>query len=113
MRNPTASRKAPRGGFTLIELLVVIAIIAILAGMLYQYNRSVKIYTCPADRSRTAPNLGNPTGVPRTRSYAMTHLMGGDPLVYPTAFVKETDIKTPNPSEASVFWEEDPRSIDN
>ncbi|MDB6026087.1 MAG: xcpT 2 [Verrucomicrobiales bacterium] len=82
-------------------------------GMLFRYNPNVKIYVCPADKSRTAGNATFPNGIPRTRSYAMTHTMGGDPAIYPTSFVKETAIQRPNPSQASVFWEEDPRSIDN
>jgi len=47
-------------------------------GHLFQYNRSVNLYRCPADRSKTIPTAQHPGGLPRTRSYAIDYPLGGD-----------------------------------
>jgi prepilin-type N-terminal cleavage/methylation domain-containing protein/prepilin-type processing-associated H-X9-DG protein len=83
------------------------------AGVLFQYNRSVKIYVCCADRSTTAPTLLAPQGVPRNRSYAIDYVMGGPPDTLAYAMKKASEVVKPPPSRKSVFWDEDPRSIDN
>ena len=81
-------------------------------GYLFPYNRSVKIYVCPADNAKTDVTMGSPTGVPRDRVYSIDYQLGGDSTVaYP--LYKETDVLKPPPTRKSVFWHEDWRSIDN
>jgi prepilin-type N-terminal cleavage/methylation domain-containing protein/prepilin-type processing-associated H-X9-DG protein len=80
-------------------------------GTLFQYNKSVKIYVCPADKSMTTPSLGG--SVPRTRTYSIDYILGGDKSSLPNAIEKYNQIINPSPSVKSVFWDEDPRSIDN
>jgi prepilin-type N-terminal cleavage/methylation domain-containing protein/prepilin-type processing-associated H-X9-DG protein len=80
-------------------------------GLLFQYNRSVKIYVCPADKYMTAGGLSGP-GVPRTRSYSVSYCLGGDPGTR-AVMKKINEITNPGVSKQSVFWCEDPRSIDN
>jgi prepilin-type N-terminal cleavage/methylation domain-containing protein len=86
-------------------------------GLLFKYNKSVKIYRCPADTAMTTatPTMGNPNpvGVPRNRSYSMFYLLGADPATTPAAITKMSAIVNPPPSRESVFWEEDARSMDN
>lgn len=80
------------------------------SGVLYSYNRSVKIYVCPADKSMTSASMSAPQGVPRNRTYSIDYILGGDMA---NAITKHTAILNPSPSQKSVFWDEDPRSIDN
>jgi len=73
-------------------------------GMLFQYNRSVAIYHCPADKSV----LETPDGVkltqPRTRSYNMSQSVNGEPeLTYIPCFKKFTQINDPQPTRLFVF----------
>ena len=81
-------------------------------GYLFQYNRSVKIYVCPADRSLTYPTATAPNGQPRNRSYAIDYVLGGDATVL-YMIDRATQVISPPPSRQSVFWDEDSRSIDN
>jgi len=84
----------------------------IMNGKLYQYNTSIKIYHCPADRSTV--NIGGQTQ-PRVRSISMSGQMGGDFVGVP-AFPpnqKESDIRFPPPSKAFVFLDERSDSIDD
>jgi prepilin-type N-terminal cleavage/methylation domain-containing protein/prepilin-type processing-associated H-X9-DG protein len=83
-------------------------------GKLYEYNRSVQIYHCPADRSTA--RIGNQT-YPRVRSYSIGGQMNGnvavnDPKTYPINR-KYTDIQHPPPSKAFVFIDEHSISIDD
>jgi len=81
-------------------------------GVLFQYNRSVKIYVCCADKSLTLPSALAPNGQPRNRSYAIDYVLAGDAgLQY--VMYKASEVVTPPPVRKSVFWDEDPRSIDN
>ena len=89
---------------------------AIRFGKLFDYNQSVGIYKCPADRSL----INNPFNrAPRSRSYAMStgvnwanESSSGTPDVVPT--VNKTSAMTdPAPSQASVFLDEKEESIDN
>ncbi len=81
-------------------------------GFLFMYNRSVKIYVCPGDRSRTAPTVLERSGVPRTRSYSVDYKLGGEPGYF-VPIKKGVQVIDPGPSKKSVFWDEDSRSIDN
>jgi len=84
-------------------------------GLLFKYNTAVSIYVCPGDKSRTYPNMSNPKGLPRNRTYSMDYIVGGategGPI--PDAILRLNQIVNPAPSQKSIFWEEDPRSIDN
>jgi prepilin-type processing-associated H-X9-DG protein len=77
---------------------------------LFVYNSSVSIYHCPSDQS-----LVTGKSILRFRSYSMSYpWMNGDPGgLFTEINQRETDIKDPGPSIASVFWDEDPDSIDN
>jgi len=81
-------------------------------GKLFQYNTSVKIYHCPADRS-TVTVAGQV--LPRVRSVSMSGQMGGDfigiPAIPPNQ--RESDIRFPPPSKAFVFIDERYDSIDD
>ncbi len=81
-------------------------------GYLYSYNRSVKIYVCPADHSTTPVSMGTPTGLPRTRDYSIVYNLGGDEgTLY--SIKKGAAVVNPSPVMQSVFWHEDARSMDN
>jgi prepilin-type N-terminal cleavage/methylation domain-containing protein/prepilin-type processing-associated H-X9-DG protein len=85
---------------------------AIENGYLFTYNRSVKVYVCPADKSVTPVSMGNPTGLPRTRHYSIVYNLGGDAAAA-YSILKGSGVITPSPTLQSVFWHEDPRSMDN
>ena len=82
----------------------------IISGKLYDYNKSVGIYHCPADRSVVASTKG-----PRSRSYSMSTGVNwideGTPGT--PAVTKTSDMINPAPSKASVFLDEEESSIDN
>jgi prepilin-type N-terminal cleavage/methylation domain-containing protein/prepilin-type processing-associated H-X9-DG protein len=76
---------------------------------LFPYNASIQIYHCPSDRSRVGG-----LDILRFRSYSMSYpWMNGDPGSILDINQKETDIRNPPPSIASVFWDEEENSIDN
>jgi prepilin-type N-terminal cleavage/methylation domain-containing protein/prepilin-type processing-associated H-X9-DG protein len=90
-------------------------------GALFQYNKSLGIYKCPADRAKI---IG--TSAPRVRSYAMSTAMNwinepdcSKPDDYnpngsgPRSFYKYNQILDPGPSRASVLLDEHEDSIDN
>lgn len=86
--------------------------LALRKGPLFNYNNSIGIYRCPADRSTV---FGAP-GTLRTRSISMTTGMNftSSPTTPPTnSFRKLTAINNPGPTEASVFVDEAANSIDN
>lgn len=68
-------------------------------GLLYKYNRNVKVYLCPVDRY-----MLNRDGVryPTTRSISMCNSM-------PPAGKRTATILDPKPSKAIVFMDEDDR----
>ena len=84
-------------------------------GKLYPYNSSPEIYRCPNDI------LGFKVGgksVIRVRSVSMNGRMSGDPgaeFVNPGVpfFRKLNDINKPSPSQANVFVDEHPVTIDD
>ena len=79
-------------------------------GVLFRYNRSVKIYKCPADRS-TVRDQGR---IPRVRSVSMSAYMNDDPSPADrTSWHKLSEIKSPPPAKASVFIDEHQGSIEN
>jgi len=93
-------------------------------GTLFQYNQSLGIYKCPADRS-----LINGTKFPRVRSYAISTAMNwinvssdadcAQPDNYnpnpsrPRSPHKTSELVDPGVSRASVFVDEHEDSIDN
>jgi prepilin-type N-terminal cleavage/methylation domain-containing protein/prepilin-type processing-associated H-X9-DG protein len=85
------------------------------SGYLFPYNRSLGIYVCPAETAMTDPSMAVPTPVPRLLSYSMDYNLGSTNPSYATYNVtKEQQInRNPPPSQHSVFWHEDSRSIDN
>lgn len=86
-------------------------------GMLFNYNRSLAIYHCPADRSTLPP--ASPTQPPqlRARSYNMSQSVNGYPEynwfveAYIPAFKKLTDIRDPNIANCLVFIDENEGSM--
>jgi prepilin-type N-terminal cleavage/methylation domain-containing protein/prepilin-type processing-associated H-X9-DG protein len=87
----------------------------IMNGKLWPYNNSLPIYRCPADK---LPFRVGGRAVVRVRSVSMSGRMSGPPaaeFVNPGLryFVKMSDIESPSPSEAFVFVDENPDSIDD
>ena len=85
-------------------------------GKLWPYNNSLGIYKCPADRSTVM--IGRAT-LPRVRSVAMNGNMNG--ASWYTAKINDKfftyrkfhQIVRPSPSQAFVFLDEHPESIDD
>lgn len=79
-------------------------------GCLFPYNRSVKIYKCPADRS-TVRDQGK---IPRVRSVSMSMYMNYLPdETTGYCWHKASEIRNPSPSQAFVFIDESEGSIEN
>ena len=79
-------------------------------GVLFPYNRSVKIYKCPADRS-TVRDQGTH---PRTRSVSMNNYMNDNPNPADrSCWHRYSEIESPAPVRASVFIDEHEGSIEN
>jgi prepilin-type processing-associated H-X9-DG protein/prepilin-type N-terminal cleavage/methylation domain-containing protein len=78
-------------------------------GLLFPYNRSVRIYHCPADRSTVETTNGLKLAQFRTRSYNMSQSINGMPLeeelnlIFPPSFKKESEILNPSTSQLLVF----------
>ncbi len=85
-------------------------------GMLWNYNQSLDIYRCPADRSTVSIGGQNHR---RVRSISMNGNMNGDSWYTAEikdsfyTFRKSTEINRPSPSEAFVFLDEHPDAIDD
>ncbi len=85
-------------------------------GMLWNYNKSLGIYKCPADLSTA--RLGNKV-IPRVRSVAMNGNMNGSSWYTDEirsthiTFRKQSEVVRPSPSEAFVFLDEHPDGIDD
>ena len=81
-------------------------------GMLFQYNSSLGIYHCPADRSTLTDPSGSTPGPLRARSYNMSQSVNGYPQYdsfifgYIPSFPKVTQIRSPNPGNCLVFIDE-------
>jgi len=86
-------------------------------GMLFDYNRSLAIYHCPADRSTFADPSGSTPGQLRARSYNLSESVNGYPEFnsfiqnYIPYFKKLTDINTPNPHTCLVFIDENESTL--
>jgi prepilin-type processing-associated H-X9-DG protein len=81
-------------------------------GVLFPQHRSRALYHCPSDLSRTVSDASLPGGLPRNRSYSIDVAMGASEDSA-RRLSKGSEILSPAPVQKSVFWEEDPRSIDN
>jgi prepilin-type N-terminal cleavage/methylation domain-containing protein/prepilin-type processing-associated H-X9-DG protein len=91
------------------------------SGVLFQYNTSVAIYRCPADRSTVEATGGQPTSKLRNRSYNMSQSVNGYPEYLTTlnmpglsdipAWKKFTEIRRPVPSQLFVFIDEHPDTL--
>jgi prepilin-type N-terminal cleavage/methylation domain-containing protein/prepilin-type processing-associated H-X9-DG protein len=79
-------------------------------GVLFPYNRSIKIYKCPSDRS-TVLDEGK---IPRFRSVAMNMYLNHIPNPRDrTCWHLYSQIQDPPPAQAFVFIDEHENSIDN
>ncbi len=94
--------------------------LSIKAGLLYDFNKSTKIYICPADKTPINV-LYAPAGSTRARSYSIPTSMNwanGIPPVLTdktamASFKKFSAMHDPSPVNAAVFMEEAANSIDN
>jgi len=79
---------------------------------LFEYNRSLGIYHCPADRSTLTDPSGSTPGPLRARSYNMSESVNGYPeynwfiFGYIPYFKKLTQIQSPNVANCLVFIDE-------
>jgi len=90
-------------------------------GVLFQYNTSVAIYHCPADKSTVETPGGQPLPQLRNRSYNMSQSVNGYPeyltdLGMPglsdiPSWKKFTEIRRPIPSQLFVFIDEHPDTL--
>ncbi|HKI68270.1 MAG TPA: prepilin-type N-terminal cleavage/methylation domain-containing protein [Verrucomicrobiae bacterium] len=84
-------------------------------GMLYTYNRSLKIYHCPADQAGYTDSSGG-TRV-RARSYNMSQSVNGYPEYnwfiagYIPSFKRLTQIASPNIANCLVFIDENKNTM--
>ncbi len=79
------------------------------SGVLFEYNKSVSIYHCPADRSTVLGPDGKPTKQLRFRSYNMSQSVNGNPdpsIDYIPCFTAYTQMGNPDTSRAIVFIDE-------
>jgi len=77
-------------------------------GLLFQYNSSLGIYRCPADKSTIETKAGVKLTQPRIRSYNMSQSINGLSYVgqisdYTPHFSKLTEIRNPKPTDLFVF----------
>jgi len=84
--------------------------VSISSGHLFQYNSSLGIYHCPADRSTVIDRAtGAPSGITRLRSYNMSISINGWPEFnwqqnqWHPSFKKFTEIRSPTPSSLIAF----------
>jgi prepilin-type N-terminal cleavage/methylation domain-containing protein/prepilin-type processing-associated H-X9-DG protein len=81
-------------------------------GMLFEYNRSLGIYRCPADHSTLGDPSGATPGPPRARSFNLSMSVNGYPeydsfiLGYIPYFKKLTQIRNPNVGNCLVLIDE-------
>ena len=85
--------------------------LAIIYGVLYDYNKSTAIYHCPADRSTVQGKT-----LLRSRSYSMStgvNWLDEGSGTTPQGPAKSSAMIDPTPTQASVFLDEKEESIDN
>jgi len=91
------------------------------AGLVYPYVQNPAVYKCPADLSR-CPYGASPTfATDSERTYSANCFMGGMEWWNPShanpppgkLFKKQTDLRSPGPSDIWYFVEENPGSIDD
>jgi prepilin-type N-terminal cleavage/methylation domain-containing protein/prepilin-type processing-associated H-X9-DG protein len=81
-------------------------------GMLFEYNGSLGIDHCPADRSTLTDPSGSTPGPLRARSYNLSQSVNGYPeynevmFDYIPFFKKLTEVKSPNVANCLVFIDE-------
>jgi len=81
-------------------------------GMLFEYNRSLGIYRCPADHSTLTDPSGATPGTLRARSFNLSMSVNGYPEYdwflrnYIPCFKKLTQISSPNVASCLVFIDE-------
>jgi prepilin-type N-terminal cleavage/methylation domain-containing protein/prepilin-type processing-associated H-X9-DG protein len=82
--------------------------------LLFSYNKSTKLYQCPAAKAVTIPNPGGLTAL-QVRHYSIEGRMGGTAVKANTApnYAKVTEVKSPGPTDAIVFVEESVNTIDD
>ncbi len=91
----------------------------IINGLLFQYNRSLAIYHCPADYSTLQTPAGKPLPHLRWRSYNMSQSINGDPeadpLYFPLipAWTKYTAVRQPAPSRLFVLIDESAATMED
>ena len=87
----------------------------IMAGLLFPYVQNPGVYKCPADQSR-CPYGASPTfAVDSERTYSVNCYMGGMQH-WNTGYKlykRQTDLRSPGPSDTWYFIEESPPSIDD
>jgi prepilin-type N-terminal cleavage/methylation domain-containing protein/prepilin-type processing-associated H-X9-DG protein len=75
--------------------------------LLFPYNRSTKIYHCPADMSKVRTQDDQLLSMRRTRSYNLSQSINGCPYAdknyYPPYFTKEHEIDVPSPANCLFF----------
>jgi prepilin-type N-terminal cleavage/methylation domain-containing protein/prepilin-type processing-associated H-X9-DG protein len=95
--------------------------VALRRGVLFQYNTSVAIYHCPADKSTVETAGGQPLTQLRNRSYNMSQSVNGYPEYLTSLgmpglsdipfWKKYTEIQRPTPSRLFVFIDEHPDTL--
>lgn len=88
-------------------------------GVLFQYNRSVAIYHCPADQSKIEDASGNLLPQLRNRSYNMSQSVNGYPeflagipgIADIPSWKMFSIIRKPPPSQLFVFIDEHPDTL--
>ena len=78
---------------------------------IYDYNRSLAVYHCPADKSTVRLRNGQNTGLPRTRSYSMSGCLGGRTNEVQNTVSRAGDI--PDAVRLFVFIDENQDSIND
>ncbi len=74
----------------------------------FPYNSSIAIYHCPSDQSKVQG-----LSILRFRSYGISFPWMNGNADFEQINRKESDIRDPGPSQASVLWDENEDSIDN
>jgi prepilin-type N-terminal cleavage/methylation domain-containing protein/prepilin-type processing-associated H-X9-DG protein len=79
----------------------------------YDYNRVLRNYRCPGDRSKVLTRKGASTSVMRTRSYSMSNALGGNYETNSEPVTIQRAGQVQHPSRLFVFIDEHEDSIDD